>query len=257
MGISLLILGSLAALVGGLMIVVAAFRESMWWGLACLLIPLASIVFVILHWDDTRPWLFLNLGGLLVAVLGAAFLPAGELPLANTVGWESTAPASPRAREPLRSQGSLSGRQRERRAEEVPDGGGSEASPREDVGTPEPALRSGGARDSSEDDEPELLPEPAQPSTPRINSSTSRINPSLRPRNPSQTREEVISPERAGEFLHRLVEITKTDGERFKGRVRAVRGGLLVVERPVGGGSITFELPKSEVRRITISITSS
>ncbi len=44
-------IGSILALIGGIWFWIAAFKENVLWGLACVLIPFASLIFLILHFD--------------------------------------------------------------------------------------------------------------------------------------------------------------------------------------------------------------
>lgn len=57
------VVGVLLLLVGGISFLVAAFRESAVWGLACLFLPLASLAFLILHWARSKDAFFLQLYG--------------------------------------------------------------------------------------------------------------------------------------------------------------------------------------------------
>ena len=68
----LLILGSLLVVVGALMLLVAAFRVSIWWGLASLLIPFVQLIFVFIHWSESKSAIFTQIMGLLL-VLAAVF----------------------------------------------------------------------------------------------------------------------------------------------------------------------------------------
>jgi len=204
------------------MIVVAAFRQGVLWGLACLFLPFAAIVFVILHWEETRPWLFLNVGGLLVATLGSVFNPAGGdlANFAQPAGWQDPVPIIiPEAQEPDRGRAPAE----ETRVEDDPLGAVLALPP----GTGQGAVAPPPVED-------------AAPATPA--------------ESPQRTREEIIAPSQVGRYLNRLVEITKTDGERFKARIREEHDEILLVERPVGGGSITFNLRRSEIREIKITI---
>lgn len=49
--------------VGGIMILVEAFRTSVGWGLACLFIPFVSLFFIVTHWQQCKKPFFLNLAG--------------------------------------------------------------------------------------------------------------------------------------------------------------------------------------------------
>lgn len=59
-------IGLLGAVAAGIWLLVRAFQVHLGWGLACLLLPVAALVFVILHWEKSfRPFLS-NLGAVLV-----------------------------------------------------------------------------------------------------------------------------------------------------------------------------------------------
>ncbi len=65
-------------LAGGIGILVTAFRVSLWWGLGCLLLPFAALVFVILHWRISWPSFVANLFG--AAAAGLLFVWNAPLP---------------------------------------------------------------------------------------------------------------------------------------------------------------------------------
>lgn len=78
------LIGILVGVVTGFYILYLAFRTSVWWGLACLFIPFASLAFVFVHWDDAgKPWL-IGVAGMLVG-LGASAL-AGPTPGGGGLG---------------------------------------------------------------------------------------------------------------------------------------------------------------------------
>ncbi len=78
--IILMLLGGLIALVGGILFLVAAFRESILWGLAVLFIPFAGLVFLIAHWQDAKkPFLLQLLGSLIYSVAFFMMLPKDAL----------------------------------------------------------------------------------------------------------------------------------------------------------------------------------
>jgi len=68
-GIALWLLGALAFLV-------AAFRENVLWGLAVFFLPVAALVFLVLHWPRAKNAFFLELWGLGVVMLGALVFKA-------------------------------------------------------------------------------------------------------------------------------------------------------------------------------------
>ena len=54
---------------GGIGFLLAAFQESLLWGLGCLLLSPVSLIFLILHWDEAgKPFLLQLAGGLAMFV---------------------------------------------------------------------------------------------------------------------------------------------------------------------------------------------
>ncbi|MBI1785514.1 hypothetical protein HYR69_10255 [Candidatus Sumerlaeota bacterium] len=63
----LAIAGLLAAVVGGLWMMVEAFKTSVLWGLAYIFIPFASLIWLVTHWEEgKRPFLIGLAGGILI-----------------------------------------------------------------------------------------------------------------------------------------------------------------------------------------------
>jgi hypothetical protein len=75
----LVLVGLVLVLLGGLTFLVATFRESVLWGIACLVLPLASLAFLILHWQKAKDPFFLQLYGI-AFVIGAALIGNTGLP---------------------------------------------------------------------------------------------------------------------------------------------------------------------------------
>lgn len=71
----LMAVGGLLALGGGIMTLIAAFRQNVWWGIACLLIGPASLIFTILHWAEAKKGFFLSIVGLAFVISGFATSP--------------------------------------------------------------------------------------------------------------------------------------------------------------------------------------
>ena len=71
MGMVLIVLGYIVMAVGGIWILVLAFQDSVLWGILCLCVPLASLVFVATHFEDTKKPFFIWLAGLPIYILGA------------------------------------------------------------------------------------------------------------------------------------------------------------------------------------------
>lgn len=73
LGLALGVAGSLLMFGCGIMILVAAFRESPMWGIAVLIVPFAQIVFVLTHWAETKkPFLLIWLVGVPLLAVGFA-----------------------------------------------------------------------------------------------------------------------------------------------------------------------------------------
>lgn len=68
LGVVLSVLGGLAALFFSVQILIAAFKTSVGWGFASLLLPFAVLVYVAKHWAATRTP-FLRLVGATVLVM--------------------------------------------------------------------------------------------------------------------------------------------------------------------------------------------
>lgn len=70
-------------LVGGLMMLAAAFRVGILWGVAYLLVPLAALVFLFKHWTEAKKGFLINMAGLGV-FLGLYFIfPQGRPAIAE------------------------------------------------------------------------------------------------------------------------------------------------------------------------------
>jgi len=73
------LIGVFVIIIGGIGFLIAAFRTSIIWGLACLLIAPVSIVYLVLHWPEAKNPFFIQLAGL--AILIVAGLMGSEMPL--------------------------------------------------------------------------------------------------------------------------------------------------------------------------------
>ena len=79
-GTGLFLVGIMVAIAGWIMIVVAAFRVSVGWGVGSLLIPLIALIFVITHWQDARRGFFTGLGGTAIFIFGSLITPHAKPP---------------------------------------------------------------------------------------------------------------------------------------------------------------------------------
>ena len=67
----LIYFGFLILLIGSIGFLIVAFKNSILWGLGCLLISPLSIIFLILYWNDAKNPFFLQLIGIFVVFLGS------------------------------------------------------------------------------------------------------------------------------------------------------------------------------------------
>ena len=56
----LIALGWIGAFFSGLFLLILQFQTSFFWGLACLLVPLAVFVFVVQYWEEAKPLFLAN-----------------------------------------------------------------------------------------------------------------------------------------------------------------------------------------------------
>ena len=77
LGAILMGIGWLAAAIGGIWIVVIAFQESVLWGLGSLFIPLVALIYVVMHWENTKKPFLIELGGVALAVVGGVLAGSG------------------------------------------------------------------------------------------------------------------------------------------------------------------------------------
>jgi ABC-type glycerol-3-phosphate transport system permease component len=70
LGLVLMGIGTIISLVGGIWLLVEAFKTSVWWGLGSLIVPFVSLVFAIKYWGRaSRPFL-ISIGGAVLTIIG-------------------------------------------------------------------------------------------------------------------------------------------------------------------------------------------
>ena len=72
MSSALLVVGVILCVIGGIGMLIVAFRESVLWGLGCFFIPLVSLIFLISHWEEAKRPFFIQLAGFALLILGSA-----------------------------------------------------------------------------------------------------------------------------------------------------------------------------------------
>ena len=81
LGNAIMVVGMIGAVLCGLWLLVAQFQTSILWGLACIFIPFASLVWLVSYWEDGKAPFLLSLGfaGLIVVGVLIAGGSPGEL----------------------------------------------------------------------------------------------------------------------------------------------------------------------------------
>jgi hypothetical protein len=77
LGMALAALAGIAMFIFGIQILIVAFKTSVGWGLASLLIPFAILVFIFTHWEDTKTPFLRSLACLPVYAIGFALMFMG------------------------------------------------------------------------------------------------------------------------------------------------------------------------------------
>jgi hypothetical protein len=72
MAMALLVVGIILSVVGGIWLLITAFQESVGWGVACLLLPIVTLIFVFLHWEESKKPFLISLAGNLLFIAAAA-----------------------------------------------------------------------------------------------------------------------------------------------------------------------------------------
>lgn len=62
-------------LIGVIMVLIEAFRESVLWGLACLFLPIVSIIFIVLNWQAAKRGVLLQVLGFALLIIGFVCAP--------------------------------------------------------------------------------------------------------------------------------------------------------------------------------------
>ena len=71
LAITILAIAALFSLIAGIWFLVVAFKEHILWGLAVIFLPLAALIFLIMHWEEAKRPFLLNLLSIILIILGA------------------------------------------------------------------------------------------------------------------------------------------------------------------------------------------
>jgi len=73
----ILVVGWIVALVGSIMVLIAAFKESIVWGLLSLFVPVVILIFALTHWAESKKGVFFWIGGIILLVVGGVIAGMG------------------------------------------------------------------------------------------------------------------------------------------------------------------------------------
>lgn len=73
--IALFWIGLIISAVCGIWLLVVTFKISILWGLLSLFIPICSLIFVIMHWQETKKPFLYNLAGVALMVIAVVMHP--------------------------------------------------------------------------------------------------------------------------------------------------------------------------------------
>ena len=63
-------IGIVVCIIGGIGLLIAAFKKSILWGIGCLLFAPVSLIFLIAHWSEAKNPFFLQLLGVVLMFAG-------------------------------------------------------------------------------------------------------------------------------------------------------------------------------------------
>jgi hypothetical protein len=67
---ALVMIGLIIFVIGGIWFLVESFRESIWWGLGCLLISPVQVIFLFVHWSVAGKPFGMQMLGLVCLLIG-------------------------------------------------------------------------------------------------------------------------------------------------------------------------------------------
>jgi hypothetical protein len=76
-------IGVLLLVVGSVMLLWAAFSESLLWGLGCLFVPFVGLIFIVKHWSVAKRGFLVQVVGLVFFFAGGAMVPDTPTPGAS------------------------------------------------------------------------------------------------------------------------------------------------------------------------------
>jgi hypothetical protein len=75
---ALLIGGGVLSLLGSLWIIVLGWQRSIWWGVLCLIFPIAQLIYVATHWKESKEAFLMLAGGFVLMILATVAAAPGQ-----------------------------------------------------------------------------------------------------------------------------------------------------------------------------------
>ncbi len=249
----LMAVGGLGSIAGSVWFLIVAFRESVLWGVGCLLCGPVALFFLIKFWHDAwKPWV-LQLAGTAVVIAGFMLLGLTAPPAASAFNDFSDEPYAEDYAEQDYSDdyGDAYG---DATADDAAIGDAVDV----DGDTAESSTDST-ANPSGLDDDPVLedpVLEDNLPQSPLGNSARSG-NRSLAPP-PTRLSGTVnrgsddlsIDIDYAEEYIGKRLKLTKTNGKVVYCRLVEVTDEALIIQQPLGGGHVNFTIVKSSIANL-------
>lgn len=224
--IALIAIGAIGGLAAGIWLVAIAFRESIGWGIACLL-GIPAIAFVVRYWEDVKTPFVYSLVGCFVAVTGVVGYSVSSVN-ADLIGFDDFDDAGAWDARPLTLPD-------EPDTSELPDPQSQDDGSAIDNGDPEAAVSA---------DEGEGM----APSGSGDNPPEQRTPISIEERR----RGFVVPIEKLELYTGERVVITLKNRERVFVYIVDVGSHHVEVQRNVGGGSVTFSVNLSQIQEVRV-----
>ena len=215
----LMAVGGLVALVGSVLLLVAAFRVSVTWGLLLLLLGwlvVPTVIFLVQYWPQARKPFLISLAGTLVWVAGFAVGLVGAGGELMTAVQDATVTADEDVDVAWHSPPT-------------------EPTTEPSAATPTPEAPT------------EVPPPPSPTATPRLTPTSTPTYTPTPTEVPTPVPQLSIPLDKLSEFVGRTVELNVRGRGFLVVQLQAIQNGTLRVEQHVGGGSIAYSLPLDDV----------
>jgi len=77
-GLVCILIGLVISLIYGIKILILAFKTSILWGLGSLLVPFVSLIFIVMHWQETRSPFLRSLLAIPFFIIGSLLATSGQ-----------------------------------------------------------------------------------------------------------------------------------------------------------------------------------